>query len=160
MLTRVLLHVVEATRPIDNSFDLVILRFAGQDVSNCVALIDNIEYVDATHRAAVRRLPTRVGIKRSAIQINSKALVFRLRFKYARLKFTQVAIGVVETLSLPGVSRDHAVYSRRYTGNSGFPPCTVRLTTPSPQPNLSRHDLAFRSQPSRVGRPARRCDSW
>lgn len=48
MLSRVLLHVVEATLPVDDSVEAFTLRLAGEEVSDRFAFVHDFDDGDAT----------------------------------------------------------------------------------------------------------------
>jgi hypothetical protein len=96
VLTGVLLHVIEAARPIDEGIDLYDWRGGrGEAVSDAVVLIDDVDHGDAGERAGIEGLAAGGGIEGGAVEVDGEA-VGRAVYD-AGAEVVDVGIGVVET---------------------------------------------------------------
>src|SRR5271157_4943606 len=100
MLAGVLLHVVKPPRPIDFPTHPFCLRRLAEDVRNFVSFVNSFEDLDALDGAGTRRLPTRGGVKGRPVEVNFETVGRGFRTKDTCLKFTQIAVGVIEPIGL------------------------------------------------------------
>ena len=98
MLPGVLLHVVEAPRPIDLARHLAVRRERRREtVRNALLLIHHFDHRHPGDRPSIERLSARSRIKERAVQVHGAPVPGALH--YARLKFAPVGIGVIEPFS-------------------------------------------------------------
>ena len=96
VLPGVLLHLVEAVRPVDRARDARAFRVAIEHVGDGFAFIDDIEDWNAGDRSMVRGLSARVRIKRRAVEIDANTISLWRSAQNIRLKLAQVTVAVVE----------------------------------------------------------------
>src|ERR1019366_2681678 len=129
VLPGMLLHVIEAARPVDHAVnalaDLQGLRVgptkAGpyavvddmEDLS--LLVVDDVNHAYAAERADVERLPAGGGIEARAIEHDDRAAVAALDASDYGIKLTAVWIGVIEAVGhgLPGLTSRLAEARRR-----------------------------------------------
>ena len=100
VLAGVLLHVVEAARPVDAPLDPL---SDGQrrvyHVPHFAVLVHvHVHDARAAQRACVVGLPAAGGIKRAAIQPHAPRVLLRLARQHRRVKFLQIGIVVIQSL--------------------------------------------------------------
>ena len=96
MLSRVLLHVVEASRPVDFTPHGFALRLRSENVGHLIAFVNHVQHGNASEGTAVRGLAARFGIERAVVEIDSKALWPGLSLEHPCFEVPQVAVCVVE----------------------------------------------------------------
>src|SRR5256885_7561678 len=77
MLPRVLLHVIEASLPVDRAGDFARAAWYAvlQHVRDAIPLVDDVGDDAATEHAEVIRLPPRRGVERGAVEIHTTPVV-------------------------------------------------------------------------------------
>src|SRR5262249_32073972 len=118
VLAGVLLHVVEASRPVDGAvhdrtgFGVRGSGFGGPvlgagfgfwcrfyDMCDCaVILVPDLDDAEGTERAGVERLSARGGIERRAVERDDGAAAARLDALDAGVKFPKIRVGVVQAV--------------------------------------------------------------
>src|SRR5215471_17643292 len=89
-----LLHKVEAARPVHASLDLGPLEWFFEHVSDAISLVHHVTHGHAVETSEVERLPAGGGIKRCPVQVGAPAAVSALQ--QAGVKMVQVTIVVVQ----------------------------------------------------------------
>ena len=93
-----LLHVVEAPRPIDRAADTVRGgESALEQVSDAVALVHDIPHADAVDDSQVVGLTPGGGVERRRVETGTRRLPPKLRLA-ERLERAAVRVGIVEAL--------------------------------------------------------------
>src|SRR5687767_10559691 len=100
MLTRVLLHMVEAPRPVHVPPNARVgLELTIDKVSDrAVFLIEHVEDIGLTERPGVERLAARRRIERGAIENDLPSIALQVHFAHHSVEFNQVRVRVVETI--------------------------------------------------------------
>src|SRR5260370_41093168 len=93
MLTRVLMHVIEAPLPVDDAGDFGLSQRGAQNGRNpAIVVIHHLAHRHTAERAGVERLPARSGIERCPVQVD--APVVRARIDDASPEFSQITVAV------------------------------------------------------------------
>jgi len=75
VLAGVLLHVIEAARPIDRGIDLGDGRSGRREtVGDAVVFIDHVDHWDAGEGAGIERLAPGAGVKSGAVEVDGEAV--------------------------------------------------------------------------------------
>src|SRR5262245_16419214 len=85
MLAGVLLHVVEASRPIDAAVHGSQMKFAVDDMDDFFSFIANIQDLGFVEAAEIVRLAARGGIKSSRVEHHRPGSCGAVRFRLAAL---------------------------------------------------------------------------
>jgi hypothetical protein len=91
-----LLHVVEATWPVDSSGDTVGDKWGIEQVRDPVALIDDIGDAHAPELSGIERLAARGGIERRPVEIDAPRIIHPTGD--GGLKITGVRIGIIKSV--------------------------------------------------------------
>ena len=95
MLAGVLLHVVEAPRPIKPPMHrLADGQGRGAFVRDDARPFVYVQHLGAAEHAGVIRLPAALGIERRAVEHDGEAVFDRLAREHPRVKFRQKGVGV------------------------------------------------------------------
>lgn len=94
MLPGVLLHMIEAARPIDDSDNGSRIDRRPEQVGDALVLINDIDYGNPVQDAGIEGLPTGAGIESSAVEVDAPSLVRGV--DYLGLELAQVRVVVVE----------------------------------------------------------------
>ena len=94
VLPAVLLHVIEAARPVDAASDFVASHRSGGDVRDPLVLLNHFEDRDAGNHTQVVRLAARGGIESGLIEIEAAAV--RASLNDAPPELSEVAVVVVQ----------------------------------------------------------------
>ena len=95
VLPGVLLHVVVAAFPVDETLYLCGAERRLQKMPDAVFLVDHFLDGDASQRAQVEGLPAGGGIERGAVEVHAKAV--GRGFHHAGVELAEIAILIVET---------------------------------------------------------------
>lgn len=107
MLTRVLLHVIESTRPVDPAVDLKGFQRRRKNVDDSLTVFDNILDRDSVDAPSIRWLPARSRIESRAIQENPASFPARADHLCAKRLLIRIVVvqpfrGVIQSRCLPG----------------------------------------------------------
>ena len=75
MLAGVLLHVVEASGPVDVARDRIAVDRRAQHVRDPLSLVDDVRHLGAAEPSGVVRLAAGGGVERRAVEVDSPAVV-------------------------------------------------------------------------------------
>lgn len=96
MLAGVLLHVIEASLPIDHAGNFVARYRSVQNMRDSSFFIADLRYLGPSKLAEIERLSARSRIERCAIEINF--VMVRARVHNTSPEFRQVAVVIVKAL--------------------------------------------------------------
>jgi hypothetical protein len=103
MLTRMLLHVIEAAHPIDAAVNRPWLQLAIDDVHDVITVVAHLKDVGIAKLAAIARLATRTRIQRRLIEHNfprrRRAVNARLTSQHLRFEIAREGIVIVDAVS-------------------------------------------------------------
>ena len=100
MLPGMLLHVVKPPHPVDFPTHAFCLWRVAEEVRDFIAFVNNFQQLDPRDGPEIRRLPARGGIKGRPVKVNFETVGRGFRTKDTCVKFTQIAVGVIESLGL------------------------------------------------------------
>jgi hypothetical protein len=97
MLTRVLLHVVKATFPVDLATHALAFRNRpGEEMRDVVCDVDRLDDIDIVDAAGVEWLATRCGIERGSIEDRRRSAVMPKRSGDNCVEAPAVRVGVID----------------------------------------------------------------
>ena len=96
VLSRMLLHVIEAPSPVDSSSDTIGLERGVEQVGYPVALIYDLSNAHTSQLAGIEGLATRGGIEGRLVEINTPAILGPIG--NGGLEITGVRIGIIESV--------------------------------------------------------------
>src|ERR1700740_2213239 len=98
MLARMLLHVIDASRPVDHTVNRTHKNGRRCVVNHLLLRVGHFNHRHIAERAGVVRLPSRRGIKRCAIEHHFPALALLFAGNHLRVELAQERIAIVEPL--------------------------------------------------------------
>ena len=126
MLAGVLLHVIEAARPVDSAPRRVSQHRLRSAMRNLLALVDDFDHRRVADRAGIKRLTAGGWIKRGAIQINAISIVAAP--DNASLELAKVGVVVIKPVG-------HFVQYNGFTGSMSLPRLELRRVSKTYQSN-------------------------
>jgi hypothetical protein len=96
MLAGVLLHMVEATAPIDPAEDALTGQRRGKEVGDPLPFVHHVDNLDSTQLADIERLATGSGVEGSLIQVDAPGVIRPVYYRC--LEGAEVCVGIVKSV--------------------------------------------------------------
>ncbi len=110
VLAAVLLHVVEAARPVDGASDFARRDRRVGDVRDALAFVDDLDHRRVSDGSRIERLAAGGRIECGAVQVDTASAV--ARFDHVSAELAQVGIGVIEAF---GHTHSNAPFFQAHT---------------------------------------------